>query len=110
MNTFIVVVVSSFVLAMFGVFADTAQQPEVPTSATNGMCSSKGDCSNGQCCLQTFSGDMALVTCSPLAKPGEHCSNRTEGDAPYNNACPCGSGLECINNVCTALPAPVPVQ
>uniref|UniRef100_V5HIB2 Putative secreted protein n=1 Tax=Ixodes ricinus TaxID=34613 RepID=V5HIB2_IXORI len=71
MNTFIVVVVSSFVLTMFGVFSDTAQQPEVPTSATNGMCSSKGDCSNGQCCLQNIlAEDMAVVTCSPLAKRG----------------------------------------
>uniref|UniRef100_V5HJT3 Putative hainantoxin-xiv-7 n=1 Tax=Ixodes ricinus TaxID=34613 RepID=V5HJT3_IXORI len=106
MNTFIVVVVSSFVLTMFGVFADTAEQPEVST----GMCSSQRDCSNGQCCLETFSGDMALVTCSPLAGRGAHCSNRTEGDQPYQGVCPCEPGLECINNVCTALPAPVPVQ
>nr|AAY66752.1 ixodegrin-2A RGD containing protein [Ixodes scapularis] len=110
MNTFIVVLVSSLVLTTFGVFADSDQQPQVPSSETNGVCSSKQDCNSGQCCLETFRGDMVLVTCSPLAGPGASCSNSTEGDEPYQNACPCEPGLECINNVCTALPVPVPVE
>uniref|UniRef100_V5H4W1 Putative hainantoxin-xiv-7 n=1 Tax=Ixodes ricinus TaxID=34613 RepID=V5H4W1_IXORI len=102
MNTFIVFLVSSLVLTMFGVFAGTAQQPEVITGATSGMCSSQNECSSDQCCLETFSGDMALVTCSPLAGPGEHCSSTTKGDEPYQNGCPCKPGYECVDGTCAA--------
>uniref|UniRef100_A0A0K8RCG0 Putative ixodegrin protein n=1 Tax=Ixodes ricinus TaxID=34613 RepID=A0A0K8RCG0_IXORI len=109
MNTFIVALVSSLVLTTFGAFADSNQKPEVPTSVTGGICSSNNDCGDGQCCLETVSVDMAVVTCRPLAGPEEPCSNRTEADF-YSGHCPCKPGLECFNGVCTALPEPVPVQ
>uniref|UniRef100_A0A0K8RJF4 Putative ixodegrin protein n=1 Tax=Ixodes ricinus TaxID=34613 RepID=A0A0K8RJF4_IXORI len=110
MNTFIVVLVSSLVLTTFGVFADSDQQPEVTDSVPSGICSKDSECGPNQCCRQTFEGDMALVSCAPLAKPAAPCSNRTGGAEPHTTHCPCESGLECINDVCTALPAPVPVQ
>uniref|UniRef100_A0A0K8RIP2 Putative ixodegrin protein n=1 Tax=Ixodes ricinus TaxID=34613 RepID=A0A0K8RIP2_IXORI len=110
MNAFIVVLVSSLVLTMFGVFADSPQQPEVATSATSGICSSEKDCGDGQCCLETFSGDMALVTCQPLAGEGDPCSRRTGGDEPYTNGCPCKPDLQCTDGKCVSTPAPVPVE
>nr|AAY66531.1 putative secreted protein [Ixodes scapularis] len=111
MNTFIVVLVSSLVLTTFGVFADSDQQPQVSTGSTSGICSSQKECSRDQCCLETFSGDMVLVTCSPLARPGAPCSNLTEGDEPYKDGCPCIPGYECVDGTCTATPQqPVAVE
>uniref|UniRef100_A0A0K8RIV8 Putative ixodegrin protein n=1 Tax=Ixodes ricinus TaxID=34613 RepID=A0A0K8RIV8_IXORI len=110
MKTFIVVLVSSIVLTMFGVFADLPQETEVPASVSNGICSSQSECGVGQCCLETFNTDMALVTCSPLAEAGAPCSNHTERADSYKGHCPCKEGLECLNGFCPSLPEPVPVE
>nr|AAY66635.1 putative KGD containing protein [Ixodes scapularis] len=110
MNTFIVVLVSSLALTMFEVFADPDQQPDVTYSVPSGICSKNSECGPNLCCRETFKGDMAVVTCAPLAKSGVPCSNSETGDEPYKTYCSCETGLECINNVCTALPAPVPVE
>ncbi|EEC08702.1 secreted protein, putative, partial [Ixodes scapularis] len=104
MNTFIVVLVSSLVLTTFGVFADSDVSFLLSFAVEFGIYTSPTICIRDQCCLETFSGDMVLVTCSPLARPGAPCSNLTEGDEPYKDGCPCIPGMECINDVCTTVP------
>uniref|UniRef100_V5H265 Putative secreted protein n=1 Tax=Ixodes ricinus TaxID=34613 RepID=V5H265_IXORI len=98
MKTLIVVLVSSIVLTMFGVFADLPQETEVPASVSNGICSSQSECGVGpQCCLETFNTDMALVTCSPLAEAGAPCSNHTEkGRQLQRYIVHAKEGLECL--------------
>uniref|UniRef100_A0A0K8RCA5 Putative ixodegrin protein n=1 Tax=Ixodes ricinus TaxID=34613 RepID=A0A0K8RCA5_IXORI len=110
MNTFIVVLVLGIVLTMFGVFADLPQETEVPASVSSGICSSQSECGVDQCCLETFSTDMALVSCAPLAEPGAPCSDRKEGTDSYKGHCPCKKGYDCVDGTCASTSQPVAVE
>uniref|UniRef100_V5HUV4 Putative secreted protein n=1 Tax=Ixodes ricinus TaxID=34613 RepID=V5HUV4_IXORI len=109
MNSFIVVLVSSLVFDdVRGCLQTQLNSPRCPLE----WCSSQRDCSIGQCCLETSSGDMALVNLQSFGRTrGRTALIAQNGDQPYQGVCPCELGYECVDGTCATTPEqPVAVE